>query len=84
MFKQNNFWLGMAIGLALPLVLFGAIYFVHLLTGYISLEKALFVSVALNIVPIRYYFMTAKLEATARGLLAMTVVLIVPVTIAIA
>ena len=44
------------------------------------MEKSLFVCVALNIVPIRYYFITARLERTGRGILAMTVILIILVT----
>ena len=80
MLKKDSVWLGMAIGLAGPLMLFGILYFVRMMIGQLSLEKAMFVSVALNIVPIRYYFISAKMDQTGRGVLAMTVILIVAVT----
>jgi len=81
MLKKNSLWLGMGIGLAGPLFLLGIIYLIRLMAGHFAMDKALFVCVALNIVPIRYYFITAKLDRTGRGLLTMTVILIVLVTI---
>ena len=81
MLKKDSFWLGMGIGLVGPLILFGIIYLVKMLMGHLALEKAMFVSVALNIVPIRYYFISAKMDRTGRGVLAMTVILIIAVTI---
>jgi hypothetical protein len=81
MLKKDSFWLGMAIGIAGPLVLMGIIYIVRLMAGHFAMDKALFVCVALNIVPIRYYFITAKLDRTGRGILAMTVILIILATI---
>ena len=81
MLKKDSLEIGLAIGLIGPLILFGIIYLVKLAIGHVALDKAMFVSVALNIVPIRYYFISAKLERTARGVLAMTVILIVAVTI---
>jgi hypothetical protein len=81
MLKKDSLWLGMGIGLVGPLILFGIIYLVKLTLGYLALDKAMFVSVALNIVPIRYYFISAKMDRTGRGVLAMTVILIIAVTI---
>jgi hypothetical protein len=81
MLKKDSSWLGMAVGLICPLVLFGIIYLVKIAVGHFPLDKAMFVCVALNVVPVRYYFMTAKLERTARGLLVMTVILIIAVTV---
>ncbi len=80
MLKKDSFWLGMGIGLAGPLILYGIIYSVKILLGHLALDKAMFVCVALNIVPIRYYFISAKLDRTGRGVLAMTVILIIAVT----
>ena len=80
MLKKDSLLLGMGIGLIGPLLLFGVIYLVKLALGHLALDKALFVSVALNIVPIRYYFISAKLDRTGRGVLAMTVILIIAVT----
>jgi hypothetical protein len=81
MLKKDSLWLGMGIGLIGPLLLFGVIYLVKLTLGHLALDKAMFVSVALNIVPIRYYFISAKLDRTGRGVLAMTVILIIVVTL---
>jgi hypothetical protein len=81
MLKKDSIWLGMAIGLAGPLILLGIIYIVKIIVGQLALDKAMFVCVALNIVPIRYYFMTARLEATGRGVLVTTVILIIAVTL---
>jgi hypothetical protein len=80
MLKKDSFWLGMAIGLVGPLILFGIIYLIKIILGHMTLDKAMFVCVALNIVPIRYYFISAKMDRTGRGVLAMTVILIIAVT----
>jgi hypothetical protein len=80
MLKKNSFWLGVGIGLAGPLMLFGIIALVKVLLGQLAIDKAMFVCVALNVVPIRYYFITAQLDRTGRGVLAITVILIVTVT----
>jgi hypothetical protein len=81
MFKRDSAWLGMGIGLIGPMILFGIIYLVKLLLGHMALDKAMFVCVALNIIPIRYYFISARMDRTGRGLLAMTVILIIAVTV---
>jgi hypothetical protein len=81
MFKKDSVWFGMVIGLIGPLILFGIIYLIKLILGHIALDKAMFVCVALNIVPIRYYFISARMDRTGRGALAMTVILIIAVTV---
>ena len=80
MLKKDSLWLGMGIGLVGPLILFGIIYLVKILLGQLALDKAMFVCVALNIVPIRYYFINENMDRTGRGVLAMTVILIIAVT----
>ncbi|MCX6245382.1 MAG: hypothetical protein NTU98_11845 [Bacteroidetes bacterium] len=81
MLNKDSFGFGLGIGLAGPLILLGIIFLVRLMVGHFAMDKALFVCVALNIVPIRYYFITAKMDRTGRGVLFMTAVLIVLVTI---
>ena len=80
MLKKDTFWLGMGIGLAGPLALYGMLVLIKMILGHMALDKAMFVCVALNVVPIRYYFISAKLDRTGRGVLAMTVILIIVVT----
>ena len=80
MLKKDSYWLGMGIGLAGPLALYGMLVLIKMILGHMALDKAMFVCVALNVVPIRYYFISAKLERTGRGVLAMTVILIIVVT----
>jgi hypothetical protein len=80
MLKKNSVWLGMGIGFAAPLVLLGIIYLLGLIFGPFAMEKSPFVCVTLNIVPVRYYFITAGLDRTGGGLLTMTVILIILVT----
>jgi hypothetical protein len=70
----------MGVGIAGPLILFGIIYLVKIIIGQLALDKAMFVCVALNVVPIRYYFISLKTDRTGRGVLAMTVILIIAVT----
>ena len=80
MFKRDSMWLGLVVGFLVPLALFGIIFTIRHFAGRFALDKAAFVSVALNIVPIRYYFISARMERTGRGVLAMTVILIIVLT----
>jgi hypothetical protein len=80
MLKKDSVLFGLGIGLAGPLVLFGILFLIKIIIGHMALDKAMFVCAALNIVPIRYYFITAKMDRTGRGVLAMTVILIIAVT----
>jgi hypothetical protein len=81
MLKRDSFILGVGIGIAGPAILFGIMFLTRLILGHVGLEKAAFVCVALNIIPIRYYFISTRFENTARGLLFITVVLILVVTL---
>ena len=89
MLKKNSFWLGLLIGILFPLVLFGALYFLNFYTQVfehppvlLPLQKMMFVSSALNILPIRYCFVKKGLEKTGQGVLFITVFLVVMITIA--
>ena len=81
MFKRDSLLSGMVIGIFGPALLLGIIYLIKLIVGHFPMDKAMFVCVALNIVPIRYYFITEGKSKTGSGILAMTVVLIVAVTV---
>jgi hypothetical protein len=83
MLKRNSIWLGLAAGILVPLVLYGILfvlnYFTHVFDHppvMLSNQKMMFVSAALNIVPIRYCFKNEPMEKTGQGILAVTVFLV--------
>ena len=89
MLKKNSFWLGLVIGIIIPLILFGILYALNLFTKVfehppviLSIQKMMFVCSALNILPIRYYLMHGGLEKTGQGVLLITVFLVLMVTLA--
>ena len=89
MLKKNSYWLGLIIGVILPLFLFGILYTVNHYTKVfehppviLSIQKLMFVCSALNILPVRYYLMHGGLEKTGQGVLLITVSLVLMVTLA--
>jgi hypothetical protein len=88
MLKKDSYWFGILIGILIPSVIFGFLYGLNLLTGVfsgslitLSVNKLLFLSIALNIVPFRYFFVKENVEKTGKGILAITVVSIILVTL---
>lgn len=84
MTDKNAFWVGLLIGLALPVFVFLFLYGLDRLTGILSgppaemtIEKMMFVSAALNILPFRHYFSRKELRETGKGILFITVVMVV-------
>ena len=72
----------------IPVVLFGLFYGLNVLTGILfhgaimlSLHKMMFVSIALNILPMRYFLVHKDIENTGKGILLITLVLILIVTV---
>jgi len=89
MHKKNSFWLGLVIGIIIPLVLFGILYTLNYYTKVfehppviLSIQKLMFVCSALNILPIRYYLTHNGLEKTGQGVLFITVFLVLTITLA--
>jgi hypothetical protein len=89
MHKRNSFWLGLVIGIIFPLVLFGILYTLNFYTKVfehppviLSTQKLMFISSALNILPIRYYLTHDGLEKTGQGVLFITVFLVLMVMLA--
>ena len=81
--------MGLVIGIIFPLILFGFLYFLNLYTHVfehppvvLSTQKLMFISSALNILPIRYYFTHGGLEKTGQGVLFVTVFLVLMVILA--
>jgi hypothetical protein len=89
MHKKNSFWLGLVIGIIIPMVLFGILYTLDFYTKVfehppviLSTQKLMFISSALNILPIRYYLTHVGLEKTGQGVLFITVFLVLMVMLA--
>ncbi len=81
--KDSNI-LGILIGFILPLVFFGALYLLNLailkifnLDIFMRDSILKLISIAINVFPIRYYFVKLKYDATGRGILLVTFVYVV-------
>ena len=88
MIKKNSYIVGIAVGIIIPVILFAVLYGINFLTGIIfqttillSIHKMMFVSIALNILPMRYYLMNKEVENTGKGILIITLILIIIVTV---
>jgi len=88
MFKRNSFFSGFVIGIIIPVIIFIILYGINYLTGIfnqspiiLSEKKMMFISTALNIIPFRYFFKKGGWEETGKGILFITVVLILIITL---
>ena len=84
MFNRNSLWLGIVIGIAMPLILYGLMYLVlllynHYAEGEVILNERMLQIIApvANLLFIRYYFVTRKYEDTGRGVLLVTFVYVI-------
>ena len=84
MFNRNSLWLGIVIGIAMPLILYGLMYLVLLLYNYYAGGEAIMnesmlqiIAPVANLLFIRYYFVTRKYEDTGRGVLLVTFVYVI-------
>jgi len=82
-FKQDNFFLGIVVGLLTPLPVYGFFYLLDLLlqktglwNGLTHTENLYLLSIIGNILLIRIYFINLKLEKTAQGVLITTIALV--------
>jgi hypothetical protein len=76
MLNKNSIWLGVLIGIALPIVVFGLFQLVnYLLVSMFSESMAIprdtliLLSFSSNLVPVRIYFVSLKFDKTGRGVL---------------
>ena len=88
MFKKDNFLVGIVAGIIVPVACFGILFGIKYLLGTFfqiaheySVTKLMFVSVALNVLPVRYFYVAKNLPKIAMGVLLITVVLIVTVVL---
>lgn len=83
MLKKDNYILGSLIGVFLPLAIFSLIYAVNyslIILGvvhyYLNLQTLVLISLALNLLPFRYYMVSLKYDKTGRGILLFTFIFI--------
>ena len=80
MFKKNSIWLGIAIGVVLPIIGYLSLTWLNTFISNSILERpAVFrestiqvISIFLNVFPFRYYMLKAQLDYTGRGILLVT------------
>jgi hypothetical protein len=84
MLKKDNTLFGLLIGLVLPAVFYGILsliaHFVN--TGPVwarpfETDRMMLLSIFINLLPIRLYFVSWKMEKTGRGVLLITVLLVI-------
>ena len=81
--KTDHYAFGLAVGIAIPGILFGLIlginYFlvaIGVARFYLDLQTHVFISIFGNLLAIRYYFVTLKYDKTGRGVLLITFVVV--------
>ena len=89
MFRKDSYLIGILTGIIFPVVCFGILFGCKFLLSnffqaaqQFSEIKLMFASVALNVLPIRYFFVAKDLQKTAQGILLITVVMIITVALA--
>jgi hypothetical protein len=88
MLKRDNIFLGVVIGLVLPALFYGVLYATSLFvetgsawTRPFEKDSMMVLSIAINLVPIRLYFVKWKFDKTGRGILFITFLLVVAIFI---
>lgn len=84
MLKKDSIWLGVAVGLAAPLLSFLVLTGMNhllVLTGAVHAaipETILYLlSIFINLLPVRIYFVNFKYDKTGRGVLFVTFILMI-------
>lgn len=84
MHKKDSILFGMLVGFLLPLVLYALLYLLLALTELVfSLEwlnerpAVKLISIFINLLLIRYYFVNLKYEKTGKGLLVITLAYVI-------
>lgn len=83
MIKKDHYVFGIAVGILVPIILFGIIYLINLFLVvievaefYLEFKIHILISLFGNLFPIRYYFVNLKFDKTGRGVLLVTFALI--------
>ncbi len=79
MLKKDSLWLGILIGIVSPFIFYGFLALVNLVLSSLYGEdqeikrKTMFLlSIFINLLPIRIYFVSLKMDKTGRGILLIT------------
>ena len=79
--KSDQLWLGLVLGILLPLLVFGLLFLVAKYAApagkelLIPMSTILLVSIFTNLFTMRYYLVKLKYDRTGRGILLVTFVL---------
>ena len=83
-FKKDHIIFGSALGLFIPVFIFGLILLINyfliqagMVQVYLDRKIDLLIGITGNLVPIRYYFVNLKFEKTGRGVLLVTFILFI-------
>lgn len=83
MIKKDHYVFGVAVGILVPIILFGFIFLINFLLividvakFYLDLQTHVLISLFGNLLPIRYYFVNLKFDKTGRGVLLVTFVMV--------
>lgn len=84
MLKKDNFAFGALIGLVLPAIIYGLLWFISMLVKTEGVwarpfkpENMMLLAVMLNLIPMRIYMVKYKFEKTGRGILLITFLLMI-------
>ena len=82
-YRKDDLVFGFVAGLIVPLILFGGIFGLHLLLirtfsilPLLNLKKMILISLIPNILLFRYYMLKLKFESSGKGILAVTVIIV--------
>ncbi|MBI9035279.1 MAG: hypothetical protein JEZ03_12480 [Bacteroidales bacterium] len=82
--KTNSYTLGVVLGVVLPILLFGLLFGVNQILSksqglgdILMINQMLLLSVIINLISLRYYFVNLKFEKTGTGILVITFLYII-------
>lgn len=83
MLNKDSFSLGVVLGTLIPVLVFGILYLLNRLIerlviegAFIEWNKLVLVSIAVNLIVLRHYFVKLKFDRTGRGILLITFALV--------
>ena len=77
-FKRDNMWLGIGIGIVVPILIYFLLKVIAILSGkeqFLQNETMQLVAIFVNLLPFRYYLVRVKADRTGRGILLITMLM---------